>query len=136
MRRGRKPFVAIEHIKDFNELKAELKGKPFTKESFRDELKKRHIINNSIFWFSLVRFNLVKRVSREHFVFTNDKPIHFTLLDTVYMDYSNKLAKYNRTCEKKKAEEIKKAQISEAIKFLKNLGFHVYAPIGDLYSKL
>ena len=39
-RRGRSPFVALDHIKDFNELKVALQGKPFTRDMFRNELKK------------------------------------------------------------------------------------------------
>ena len=135
-KRGRSPFIAIQHIKDFNELKTELGNKPFTKETFRSELKKRNIVSNNVFWFSLIRFNLIKKVSRDHFAFMNNKPIHFTLLENVYLDYFNKVNGYNNAWKEKKEKKTQETQVTAAIKFLSSLGFHIYAPVGDLYSKL
>ena len=57
-RRGRSPFVALDHIKDFNELKVTLQGKPFTKDMFRNELKKINIPCNDMICFGLVLSNL------------------------------------------------------------------------------
>ena len=135
-RRGRSPFVALDHIKDFNELKAALQGKPFTKDMFRNELKKINIPCNNMFWVGFIKLRIIKRISREQFVFCNDKPVHFKLLESIYLDYCNRLAGYMRNSEVKKAKEEQESQIAAAVRLLKGLGFQIYAPVEDLYSKL
>lgn len=135
-RRGRNPFVALDHIKDFNELKAALRGKPFTKDMFRNELKKINIPCNDMFWVGFIKLRIIKRVSREQFVFCDDKPVHFKLLESIYLDYCNRLAGYMRNSEVKKAKEEQESQIAAAVRLLKGLGFQIYAPVEDLYSKL
>ena len=135
-RRGRSPFVALDHIKDFNELKAALKGKPFTKDMFRNELKKINIPCNNMFWVGFIKLRIIKRISRERFVFCDDKPVHFKLLESIYLDYCNRLAGYVRNSEVKKAREEQESQIAAAVRLLKGLGFQIYAPVEDLYSKL
>ena len=135
-RRGRSPFVALDHIKDFNELKAALQGKPFTKDMFRNELKKINIPCNNMFWVGFIKLRIIKRISREQFVFCNDKPVHFKLLESIYLDFCNRLAGYVRNSEVKKAREEQESQIAAAVRLLKGLGFQIYAPVEDLYSKL
>ena len=135
-RRGRNPFVALDHIKDFNELKAALRGKPFTKDMFRNELKKINIPCNNMFWVGFIKLRIIKRISREQFVFCDDKPVHFKLLESIYLDYCNRLAGYMRNSEVKKAKEEQESQIAAAVRLLKGLGFQIYAPVEDLYSKL
>ena len=135
-RRGRSPFVALDHIKDFNELKAALQGKPFTKNLFRNELRKISIPCNDLFWGGFIKLRIIKRISKEQFVFVDDKPVHFKLLENIYLDYCNRLAGYIRNSEVRKAREEQEAQIAEAVRFLKGLGFQIYAPVEDLYSKL
>lgn len=135
-RRGRSPFVALDHIKDFNELKAALQGKPFTKDMFRNELKKINIPCNNMFWVGFIKLRIIKRISREQFVFCDDKPVHFRLLESIYLDYCNRLAGYMRNSEVKKAKEEQESQIAAAVRLLKGLGFQIYAPVEDLYSKL
>ena len=135
-RRGRSPFVALDHIKDFNELKVALQGKPFTKDMFRNELKKINIPCNNMFWVGFIKLRIIKRISREQFVFCDDKPVHFKLLESIYLDYCNRLAGYMRNSEVKKAKEEQESQIAAAVRLLKGLGFQIYAPVEDLYSKL
>ena len=135
-KRGRNPFVALDHIKDFNELKAALQGKPFTKDVFRNELKKINIPCNNMFWVGFIKLRIIKRISREQFVFCDDKPVHFKLLESIYLDYCNRLAGYVRNSEVKKAKEEQESQIAAAVRLLKGLGFQIYAPVEDLYSKL
>ena len=135
-RRGRNPFVALDHIKDFNELKAALQGEPFTKDVFRNELKKINIPCNNMFWVGFIKLRIIKRISREQFVFCDDKPVHFKLLESIYLDYCNRLAGYVRNSEVKKAKEEQESQIAAAVRLLKGLGFQIYAPVEDLYSKL
>ena len=135
-KRGRNPFVALDHIKDFNELKVALQGKPFTRDMFRNELKKINIPCNNMFWVGFIKLRIIKRVSREQFVFCDDKPVHFKLLESIYLDYCNRLAGYIRNSEVKKAKEEQESQIAAAVRLLKGLGFQIYAPVEDLYSKL
>ena len=135
-RRGRNPFVALDHIKDFNELKVALQGKPFTRDMFRNELKKINIPCNNMFWVGFIKLRIIKRISREQFVFCDDKPVHFKLLESIYLDYCNRLAGYMRNSEVKKAKEEQESQIAAAVRLLKGLGFQIYAPVEDLYSKL
>ena len=135
-RRGRSPFVALDHIKDFNELKVALQGKPFTRDMFRNELKKINIPCNNMFWVGFIKLRIIKRISREQFVFCDDKPVHFKLLESIYLDYCNRLAGYVRNSEVKKAKEEQESQVAAAVKLLKGLGFQIYAPVEDLYSKL
>lgn len=135
-RRGRSPFVALDHIKDFNELKVTLQGKSFTKDMFRNELKKINIPCNDMFWVGFIKLRIIKRISREQFVFCDDKPVHFKLLESIYLDYCNRLAGYIRNSEVKKAREEQESQIAAAVRLLKGLGFQIYAPVEDLYSKL
>ena len=135
-RRGRSPFVALDHIKDFNELKITLQGKPFTRDTFRNELKKINIPCNNMFWVGFIKLRIIKRISREQFVFCDDKPVHFKLLESIYLDYCNRLAGYIRNSEVKKAREEQESQIAAAVRLLKGLGFQIYAPVEDLYSKL
>lgn len=135
-RRGRSPFVALDHIKDFNELKVTLQGKPFTRDMFRNELKKINIPCNNMFWVGFIKLRIIKRISREQFVFCDDKPVHFKLLESIYLDYCNRLAGYIRNSEVKKAKEEQESQIAAAVRLLKGLGFQIYAPVEDLYSKL
>lgn len=135
-RRGRSPFVALDHIKDFNELKVALQGKPFTRDMFRNELKKINIPCNNMFWVGFIKLRIIKRISREQFVFCDDKPVHFKLLESIYLDYCNRLAGYIRNSEVKKAREEQESQVAAAVRLLKGLGFQIYAPVEDLYSKL
>ena len=135
-RRGRNPFVALDHIKDFNELKVALQGKPFTRDMFRNELKKINIPCNNMFWVGFIKLRIIKRISREQFVFCDDKPVHFKLLESIYLDYCNRLAGYVHNSEVKKAKEEQESQIAAAVRLLKGLGFQIYAPVEDLYSKL
>ena len=135
-RRGRSPFVALDHIKDFNELKAALQGKPFTKNLFRYELRKISIPCNDMFWVGFLKLKVIKRISKEQFAFVDNKPVHFKLLESIYLDYCDRLTGYIRNSEVRKAREEQEAQIAEAVKLLKSLGFQIYAPVEDLYSKL
>ena len=135
-RRGRSPFVALDHIKDFNELKAALQGKPFTKNLFRNELRKISIPCNDMFWVGFLKLKVIKRISKEQFAFVDNKPVHFKLLESIYLDYCDRLTGYIRNSEVRKAREEQEAQIAEAVKLLKSLGSQIYAPVEDLYSKL
>ena len=135
-RRGRSPFVALDHIKDFNELKVALQGKAFTRDMFRNELKKINIPCNNMFWVGFIKLRIIKRISREQFAFVNNKPVHFKLLESIYLDYCNRLAGYVHNSEVKKAREEQESQVAAAVRLLKGLGFQIYAPVEDLYSKL
>lgn len=129
-------FVAYDHIKDFNELKSSLLDKSFTRDSFKDELKKLNIPCSNTFWSGFVKLNIIKRISKTEFVFTDNKPVHFKVLENVYLIYFDKISEYMQKYETKKNQEIQYSQINDAVQLLKSLGFQVFKPVGDLYSKL
>ena len=89
-----------------------------------------------MFWAGFTKLRIIKRISRDQFTFVDNKPVHFKLLENIYLDYCNRLAGYIRNSEVRKAREEQEAQIAEAVRFLKDLGYQIYAPVEDLYSKL
>lgn len=128
-----KKFVALEHIKDFNLIKKSL-DTPFTKAELQTQLKKAGIPANTVFFATLVKYKVLKRISRSHYIFSNNDPIYFKLLENAYKDYSQRLNKYMDTYRENKAK--KSQEVQNAIKLLKSLGYEIYAPVGELYSKL
>ena len=103
--RGRRPFIAIEHIGDFNRLKRSLFGQTFTREFLKNELKNIGIIYNDWFINNFIKYNLIKEVSRFEFVFTDEKPTHYELLEKAYSDYTSAVNKYvTNTIERRKKE--------------------------------
>ena len=128
-----KKFVALDHIKDFNLIKKSL-NTPFTKAELQTQLKKVGIPANAVFFATLVKYKVLKRISRSQFIFSNNDPIYFKLLENAYKDYSGRLNKYMDTYRENKAK--KSQEVQDAIQLLKNLGYEIYAPEGELYSKL
>ena len=128
-----KKFVAIDHIKDFNLIKKSL-DTPFTKAELQTQLKKAGIPANTVFFATLVKYKVLKRISRSHYIFSNNDPIYFKLLENAYKDYSQRLNKYMDTYRENKAK--KSQEVQDAVQLLKSLGYEIYAPVGELYSKL
>lgn len=128
-----KKFVALDHIKDFNLIKKSL-DTPFTKAELQTQLKKAGIPANTVFFATLVKYKVLKRISRSHYIFSNNDPIYFKLLENAYNDYSKRLNKYMDTYRENKAK--KSQEVQDAISLLKSLGYEIYAPVGELYSKL
>ena len=89
-----------------------------------------------MFWVGFAKFKVIKRISKAEYVFIDNKPTHFKLLETIYLDYSDRIARYLKNTELSKARKEQETQIVEAVRFLKGLGFQIYAPVEDLYSKL
>lgn len=135
-KRGRKPFEAINHIKDFNELKNALQKEEFTRDFFRSELKKLDIPCSNIFWSSLVKMHIIKRISKKTFGFTDSNPIYFERLDNAYKEYHRRRTRYVNTSVATKTRKKEEAIISEAVQLLKDRGYQIYAPVGELYSML
>lgn len=128
-----KKFVAIDHIKDFNLIKKSL-NTPFTKAELQTQLKKAGIPANTVFFTTLVKYRVLKRISRSQYIFSNNDPIYFKLLENAYKDYSDRLNKYMDTYRENKAK--KSQEVQDAVQLLKSLGYEIYAPVGELYSKL
>lgn len=128
-----KKFVALDHIKDFNLIKKSL-DTPFTKAELQTQLKKAGIPANTVFFATLVKYKVLKRISRSHYIFSNNDPIYFKLLENAYKDYSQRLNKYMDTYRENKAK--KSQEVQDAVQLLKSLGYEIYAPVGELYSKL
>lgn len=119
-------FQAIEHIKGLNLLQQRL-NKPITAEKFRAELKKIGIPSNYIFWLEFKRTGLVMEITKGAYIFANSTPIHHTMLQNIYKKYQEKLSRYSNPQEGK---------IEAAIKLLKENGFEILIPRGELYQKI
>ena len=128
-----KKFMAIDHIAELNRIKKEL-NKPFTRGVLQKELKKAGIPSNPVFFACLSKYKIIKRVSRAEFVFSNNNPIYYKLLETVYIDYANRLDKYAKKYAETRASKTQK--VEEAIQLLKSMGYQIFAPVKDLYALL
>lgn len=134
-------FRAIEHIKQLNILKRDMvrAGVPVSSEDFRAAFKTCGIPSNPMFWVEFRNSGLLTRVEGRLFVWTNAiSPIHHQQLQSIYNTYQKRI---NRNCvayrERKKREELLKSkEIEDAINLLKENGFEVLAPKGNMYQKL
>lgn len=134
-------FKAIEHIKQLNMLKRDMvhAGVPVSSEDFRAAFKTCGIPSNLIFWMEFRNSGLLTRVEGHLFVWTSAvSPIHHQQLQSIYNSYQKKInAVRDRYLEKKAREELLKSkEIEDAINLLKENGFEIFAPKGNLYQKL
>ena len=77
--------MAIDHIAELNRIKKKF-NKPFTRDVLQKELKKAGIPSNPVFFACLSKYKIIKRVSRAEFVFSNNNPVYYKLLETVYTE--------------------------------------------------
>ena len=134
-------FRAIEHIKQLNMLKKDMihAGVPVSSEDFRAAFKTCGIPSNFHFWVEFRNSGLLTRVEGHLFVWTSAvSPIHHQQLQSIYNSYQKKInAVRDRYLEKKAREELLKSkEIEDAINLLKENGFEIFAPKGNLYQKL
>ena len=134
-------FRAIEHIKQLNMLKKDMvhAGVPVSSEDFRAAFKTCGIPSNFHFWVEFRNSGLLTRVEDHMFVWTSAvSPIHHQQLQSIYNSYQKKInAVRDRYLEKKAREELLKSkEIEDAINLLKENGFEIFAPKGNLYQKL
>ncbi len=136
-KRGRKPFVAMEHIKDFNNVKISLLYSSFTEDKLRKKLKENGIISGKMFISEFVKYGML---SKDYYTgtlrFTDTKPVHYTTLHEVYMNYLETTSKYENNRATKKSKDFRDSEINAAIQLLKSAGYEVFSPVGDLYSKM
>ena len=136
-----KPFKAKEHIKMLNMLKTQTLEQSLllTDRDFKEALKECGIPSNDLFWIEFKRSGLIQEVSANVFQWNGPNlPIHFKILQNIYEKYRTRLVKYQTTYKEKKALGItfKREDIKKAINLLKENGFEIYAPKGNLYQKL
>ena len=134
-------FRAIEHIKQLNMLKKDMvhAGVPVSSEDFRAAFKTCGIPSNAMFWVEFRNSGLLTRVEGHLFVWTNAvSPIHYQQLQSIYNTYQRKVNRnYDTYREKKKRQELLKSkEIEDAVNLLKENGFEIFAPKGNLYQKL
>ena len=134
-------FRAIEHIKQLNMLKKDMvhAGVPVSSEDFRAAFKTCGIPSNIHFWVEFRESGLLTRVEGHLFVWTSAvSPIHHQQLQSIYNSYQRKInAVRDRYLEKKARQEfLKSKEIEDAVNLLKDNGFEVFAPKGNLYQKL
>lgn len=138
MKRGRKPFIAKNHITEFNKLRMDLGDDAISEEQFRGELRKCGIPCNKGFWIALKRSGLLLGKNGRYSFSKPRKPIYFTVLQDVYTTYITQQRIYvQRRKDKELAKKIAKDKdVQAAIKLLKQYNFEVYAPVGMLYAKV
>lgn len=135
-KRGRKPFVAMEHIKDFNNVKISLLYLSFTEDKLRKKLKENGIISGKMFISELIKYGILTKDYLGSLHFADSKPVHYTSLHEVYLNYLETTAKYERNRRSKQSKDFRDSEINAAIQLLKQAGYEVFAPVGDLYSKM
>ena len=92
-----------------------------------------------VFWTEFRHSGLVTRVVGQMFVWTDTvSPIHYQQLQSIYNAYQKKINEYGKVYRdrKRRAESFKSKEIENAINLLKENGFEIFAPKGDLYQKL
>lgn len=138
MKRGRKPFVAKNHIVGFNQLRMELGSRTITEDQFREELRHCSIPYNKNFWIALKYSGILEEKNKRFSFKDSHKPVHWSVLQDVYATYISKQRVYvQRQRDKKLAEKIaKEKEIQDAIKLLKKYNFKIYAPTRTLYAKI
>ena len=110
-----------------------------TDRDFRDSLKECGIPSNNLFWIEFKKSGLIREVEANVFQWSNtSSPIHFKTLQDIYKRYHARMVKYQSNYKEKKAYHsiYKREDIKEAIDLLKDNGFEIFAPKGNLYQKL
>ena len=134
-------FSAIDHISALNEFRKYSIGSgdiPLTESDVRDVFKRCGIPSNSLFFSEFKKSGLLVKVERDLYVWKNQRPIHYQVLQNIYERYQKRLYKYRttyyhrRVCSKKLLSK----EIKNAINLLKENGFEVVIPCGELYKKL
>lgn len=134
-------FLAFNHIRALNDFKQSLlkfEDVTFTESRFRKGLKKCGIPSNSTFFCEFKKSGLIIRVGRGLYSWKDSNPIHFKLLDHIYENYSEKTKRY-KLAYQQKVESKKMSneeEIQSAINLLKEKGYLILAPKGDLYQFL
>lgn len=138
MRRGRKPFKAKDHIASFNKFRASQKDVPMSEEQLKEGLKQCGIPCNAMFCIELKKYNVVKKVGGDYVFISPNKPIHFGVLNNVYLQYYSKVKEYRKAVNEKKMrkEDERNNSVQAAIKLLKERGYEIFAPIGKVYAKM
>lgn len=134
-------FVALNHIVSLNKFRANsIKhgDLPLSEGDFRNAFKACGIPSNALFFLEFRRAGLLVRVERDMYAWQNNRPIHHQILQNIYAKYQKRVNEYSnaRYTRKKREKVLKGKEIEEAINLLKNNGFEVFAPKGDLYQKL
>lgn len=137
-------FNAEERIAAINKFRVKMNGKSFTKEQILNMFKENRIPSNKNFWGIFYKSGIIKKVSKNQYVFTSDKPIYYGHLESIYNRYNSLLKKYKA----KKPVEAEKVELIEtpekeleaakafAIDLLKELGYKIFAPIGVVYKSV
>ena len=120
----RNAFNAEERIAAINKFRVEMNGKSFTKEQILNMFKENRIPSNKNFWGIFYKSGIIKKVSKNQYVFTSDKPIYYGHLESIYNRYNSLLKKYRPNDD----EEFKN--------IAKELGYKIFAPIGVVYKSV
>lgn len=136
----RKFFDPKLKVIDLNLVKSILTalGAPFSETELRSKLKERGLPHNNVFVSELKSFKILHSVDKGLVEFSTKGPIYYKTLQAIYSSYRKRMNEYGkRYRDRKKIEDQRKSTVIEsAIKLLKENGYEVYAPVGNLYSKI
>lgn len=132
-------FKAIEHIESFNKLIVKMNASkaPINEPDLKSGLKKCGMPSNVLFIMELRKCGILEKINKGY-RWINNSPIHFRALDSIYAQYHKKVMGYYyvKLRKSKNFEELERKKVKEAISLLKDKGFVLFAPTGNLYEKL
>ena len=105
-------FSAVAHIKDLNELKTNMANGFLNSEEFRLKLKSCGLPSNVLFWTFFKSSGIIRRIGNNSYVWVDESPIHYTVLQSIYREYQKKVNHYAKT----RQEKVKRCEDSTRIK--------------------
>lgn len=136
------PFDSEERISAINKFRIAMNGEKFSKAQILAVFKENHLPCNSSFWSTFKRSGIIKKIGRDQYVFSSDKPIFHGVLNTIYQKYramANGYQQKHRQKPKEEEEQVpnpdEEARATEAfaIDFLKERGYKILAPVCTIY---
>lgn len=119
-------FSAIAHIKDLNELKTNMANSFLNSEEFRLKLKSCGLPSNVLFWTFFKSSGIIRRIGNNSYVWVDESPIHYTVLQAIYREYQKKVNHYAKTRQEKVKRCEDSTRIKKAISLLKEYGYKIW----------
>ena len=141
-------FKSKDHIAAINKFRIAMNGEKFTKEQLITVFKESGIPTNKNFWAAFCKSGVLKKVSKNEYVFASDQPVFYGVLDQIYHQYNTAMKNYRKNSRKPEPkpeqeeeqefdpEEELLAMEAFAIDFLKGLGYEILAPVEIIYESI
>ncbi len=129
-------FNAKQHIKSLNAFKREVGTEPIYRAIFMEHFKRLGFPGNSAFFTYLYRGGIVKRDELGFYSFVDNKPIHYQKIQEIHDRYQSINRQRTNKHKIKIATSKAAVEINKAVDFLKQKGFIIFSPEGELFRKL